>query len=80
MQIRVDQSTDARGALVPRCLNFDGRRIEIRETIDQWYGPDYRYLKVRGDDQGLYILRLDEPHGGWTLIMYQRAQKQTVKA
>ena len=80
MRIRVDQHTDARGALVPRCLNFGGRQIEIRETIDQWYGPDYRYLKVRGDDEGLYILRLDEPNGGWTLIMYERGQKQTVEA
>jgi len=80
MRIQVDQRTDDRGALVLRCLNFDGRQVEILETIDQWYGPDYRYVKVRGDDEGLYILRFNEPHGGWTLIMYERAQKRTLEA
>jgi len=40
----------------------------VLEAPDQWYGPDYRYIKVRGHDGGLYILRFDEPHAEWGLI------------
>jgi hypothetical protein len=63
-----------------RRIHFDGRQIEILETIDQWYGSDYRYVKVRSHDGSLYILRLNEPHDEWALIMYQRAHDQLVAA
>jgi hypothetical protein len=41
-----------------------------------WYGPDYRYIKVRGHDGGLYILRFNEPHAEWELTMFRRARAQ----
>ena len=44
----------------PRSLYWDERRIGIVELIDHWYGPDYRYVKLKGDDGGVYILRFDE--------------------
>jgi hypothetical protein len=80
MRIRVDHHRDSRGALVPQRLHFDGRQIDILETIDQWHGPDYRYLKVRGDDGDLYILRFDESRGEWALTMYQRSQDQAPRS
>jgi len=80
MRVRVDYRSDSRGTRVPRCLHLDGRQIEILETIDQWYGPDYRYLKVRSHDGGLYILRFDESRDEWGLILYQRTENQLVAA
>jgi hypothetical protein len=41
----------------PGSLYWNKRRIDI---IDQWYGADYRYVKVKDDDGGLYILRFNE--------------------
>lgn len=45
---------------------------EVREILDQWYGPDYRCFKVLADDGHSYILRRDEGQGFWTLDAYRR--------
>ena len=58
----------------PRSLDWDGRRIGIVEMIDQWYGPDYHYVKVKGSDGGIYILRFDEVRDEWALIMFVSAR------
>ena len=45
---RADNVTPA-----PRSLDWGGHRIDIVETIDQWYGADYRYVKVKGSNGGI---------------------------
>jgi hypothetical protein len=50
----------------------------VESVDDQWPGADYRYLKVKGDDGNVYILRLDEPSGEWELTMFQRRQAKTL--
>lgn len=46
--------------------------------IDQWYGPDYRYVKAKADDSGVYILRFAEIRSEWTLIMFVSARAQAL--
>jgi hypothetical protein len=75
MRIQVELHTEDVSTL--RALHFDGRRVEVAETLDQWFGQDYRYVKVRGRDGALYILKLHEAHGDWELTMFERAQTQT---
>jgi hypothetical protein len=41
-------------------------------VIDRWFGLDHRYFKVRGDDGGIYLLRLDDPEERWELKMLER--------
>ncbi|WP_407149365.1 hypothetical protein [Bradyrhizobium sp. ORS 86] len=60
MRVQVELHPNDDGTPMLRALHFDSRRIEVVETVDQWYGPDYRYVKVRGHDRALYILRFDE--------------------
>jgi ribonuclease Z len=48
MRIQIEPHADLRAA--PRSLFRGERRIDIIEIMDQWYGPDYRYVKVRGHD------------------------------
>jgi hypothetical protein len=62
----------------PRSLYWNERRVDIIEIIDQWYGEDYRYVKVKVDDGGLYILRFDERHNEWALIMFVSARGQVL--
>ena len=59
---------------LPLKLYFGGHQVDVLEALDQWYGPDYRYIKVRGHDGGLYILRFDEPHAEWELTMFVSAR------
>jgi hypothetical protein len=56
---------------MPKRFRLSGREVEIDENIDMWHGPSYRYVKVRGGDGNLYILRCDEERGEWELTMFQ---------
>jgi hypothetical protein len=64
--------------VTPRSLYWNELRIDIIEIIDQWYGADYRYVKVKDDDGGLYILRVDERSNEWALIMFVSARGQVL--
>ncbi len=61
MDVRVDCYAGYRGEETPRRLEIDGRRVEVVEVIDRWFGPDHRYFKVLGDDEAVYLLRHDDP-------------------
>ena len=61
---------------MPRRFRLDAREIKVIDNLDQWHGRHDRYLKVKGDDGNLYILRLDEIRTEWELIMFQSAQSQ----
>src|SRR5215469_10502493 len=74
MRIQVEHHAD-RGA-APRSLYRGERRIDIIEIMDQWYGPGYRYVKVRGHDSSVYILLFDEIRDQWGLIMFLTASAQ----
>ena len=78
MHLQVDTQTDDSGALMPRGFHLRARYVAVVETVDQWFGPDYRYVKVRGDDGGCYILRVHDAHGCWQLTMFQSAKAQTL--
>jgi hypothetical protein len=72
MRIQVEPHADFRAA--PRRIYRGDRRIDIVEIMDQWYGAGYRYVKVRGHDSSVYILRFDEICDKWELIMFSAAQ------
>jgi hypothetical protein len=72
LRVRVECYAGYRGEQRPFRFYLKQRRIEVVEIIDQWYGPDYRYCKVRGDDDGVYILRHAMEDGYWELTMFSR--------
>ena len=49
----------------------DGEYL-IEEVLDQWYGPDDAYFKVRADDGYLYILRHYLARDEWSLESFRR--------
>jgi hypothetical protein len=73
MRIRVEFHPDEHGRRLPRAIYFDSRRIEVAEAVDQWYGPDHRYVKLRSCDGDTYILKYDETRADWDLTMFERA-------
>lgn len=48
------------------------RKIRVVEVMDRWLAADHRYFKVRGDDEGIYILRHDVRAGQWELTMFSK--------
>jgi hypothetical protein len=48
------------------------RTSEIREVLDQWYGPGYECFRVRADDGGIYVLRHDTTEDRWRLDSFRR--------
>jgi len=78
MLVQVESHPGDRGVDMPSRLHLGGRGIEIIENLDQWYGPDYRYFKVKGDDGNLYILRFDEGRADWELTMFQSPRAEMV--
>ena len=71
MRVQVEQRTNHLGLERPVRFRFDGREVEIVQIVDQWYGPDYCYFKIKGNDGNLYILRFDESRVAWELTMFR---------
>ncbi len=74
MRIQIEPHADHNAA--PRSLYRGKRRIDIIEIMDQWYGSDYRYVKVRAHDNSMYILRFGESRDEWEVIMFSSARAQ----
>lgn len=47
------------------------RVYEVKEVLDQWYGPEYQSFKVLADDGNLYILHHDFREDMWTLDSFR---------
>jgi hypothetical protein len=71
MQVQVQRCAGHLGVEMPVRFRIDAREVEIVENVDQWYGPDYCYFKIKGNDGNLYILRFDEGRTEWELTMFQ---------
>jgi hypothetical protein len=60
----------------PVRFTLAGARYFVEAVLDQWYGPESVYFKVRADDGNLYILRqqTSTPDGTWDLISFRKQQ------
>jgi hypothetical protein len=47
VKVQVERCAGHLGVEMPVRFRLDAREVEIVETIDQWYGPDYCYLKIK---------------------------------
>jgi hypothetical protein len=56
-----------RGEEEPRRFVFAGRDLTVIEILDRWLDPAHRYFKVRGSDDGIYLLRHDSESDTWEL-------------
>ena len=47
----------------------------VEEVLDQWYGTDSMFYKVRADDGNVYILRRQTsiPDGPWDLVSFRQS-------
>ncbi len=75
MELEVECYSGRKADERPVRFRLDGREYEIKEVLDQWYGPEDHFFKVHANDGNLYILRRDTstPDGAWHLVSYRRA-------
>jgi hypothetical protein len=57
MQIRVECYAGYKGSQRPVRFRLGESVYQVEEILDQWYGPDDEYFKVRAHDGHFYILR-----------------------
>lgn len=72
-EVEVETAADAAGESVPLRFHLGRSRIEAVEILDRWPGVDHAYVKLRGSDGAIYILRQDRSRGAWQLVLFQRA-------
>ena len=76
---RVECYAGYRGDEEPRRCLIGEREIYIDEIIDRWLDPAYRYFKIRGDDNGIYILRHDTKGDSWELTLFDGVSRKNTR-
>lgn len=79
LQVRVECYAGYRGDQQPMRFYLKKRCIQAVDILDQWAGPDYRYFKLRGDDDGVYILRHSEKNDTWEMTLFDGGRHQDTR-
>lgn len=59
----------------PVRFRLDEQEYVVAEVIDQWYGPEDMFFKVRADDGNLYILRhRTSVEPDWDLVSFRHSE------
>lgn len=77
--INVECYAGYRGEETPLRFYLGERRIEVLEVLDRWLDPAYRYFKLRGDDNGIYILRHVTDDDVWEMTMFDSGIKEETR-
>ena len=74
MKLEVDCYSGRKADERPVRFRLDGHEYMVEELLDQWYGPQDVFYKVRADDGNLYILRqrTSVPDSPWELVSFCR--------
>ena len=72
MKLRVECYAGRKADERPVRFQLDDRHYLVEEVLDQWYGPDDTFFKVRADDRNLYILRRNTSRDEWTLESFRQ--------
>lgn len=78
-EIHVECHAGYRADERPQRFTLGRRLIQVQEVIDQWYGSDHRYFKLRGDDGGIYILRQEESSRQWQLTLFDAGRYEQTR-
>ena len=73
MKLEVECYAGSKADERPTRFRIDGQAYVVEEVVDQWYGPEHTFFKVRADDGHLYILRhATVLEDAWELISFRR--------
>ena len=74
MRVQVQCYSGRKADERPVRFRLEEREYLVEEILDQWYGPEDVFYKIRADDGGVYILRhqTSTPDGIWDLVSFRR--------
>lgn len=77
MNVQVECYAGGKADEKPVRFQLDGHVYIVEEVLDQWYGPEHAFFKVRADDGNSYILRHETsvPDGGWELVSFRESRR-----
>ena len=68
--MKVECYAGYRGEETPRRFYLGKRCVEVVDVLDRWLDPAHRYFKLRGDDNGIYILRHSTSEDTWEMTLF----------
>jgi len=77
--LRVECYAGHRADEAPMRFYIGSRTVEVREIIDRWLDPAHSYFKLRGDDDGIYILRHDQAADLWEMTLFDSGTRQETR-
>lgn len=77
--LRVECYAGHRADTEPRRLHIGQRQVAVIEIIDRWLDPRHRYFKLRGDDDGIYLLRQDTIEDRWEMTLYDSGRREETR-
>jgi hypothetical protein len=73
MKIEVECYAGSKADERPLRIFLGDQKYELEEVLDQGYGPEHTFFKVRAEDGHLYILRhTTPPQDEWELISFRQ--------
>ena len=75
MRVQVQCHAGRKADERPIRFQLGERHFMVEEILDQWYGPDDEFFKVRADDGNLYILRHHPLEDEWSLEFFRQTAK-----
>ena len=68
--MRVDCYSGHKADERPVPFQLNGRAYAIEAVLDEWYGPDHIFFKVRAENGDVYVLRHETafPRDDWTVV------------
>jgi hypothetical protein len=72
MILRVQSYSGRKADERPVRFQLGDHEYVVDEVVDQWYGPDATFFKLRADDGNLYILRHRSAGDEWSLESFRR--------
>ena len=77
MNVQVECYSGRKAEERPLRFRVDGHEYVVEEVLDQWYGPEDVFFKVRADDGNVYVLRhrTSVPDGEWDLVSFRKPRR-----
>ncbi|HWQ57330.1 MAG TPA: hypothetical protein VN442_26840 [Bryobacteraceae bacterium] len=72
MDLRVECYSGRKADERPVRFCLGDRMYTVEEIMDQWYGPDATFFKLRADDGDMYILKHHAPSDEWSLEAFRK--------